>query len=49
MNRERWIVFDDIAKSNLPLGPQPGDLRAAIAPFLANDTVGMLLQQHIQG
>ena len=43
LNRERWAVSKDIAKSKLPLGPHSGDLRAALAPFLANETVGTIL------
>lgn len=42
INREKWVVFEDIARSSLLQGPQPGDLRAAFAPFLANDTMGKL-------
>ena len=40
LNRETWAIFEDISKSVLPLGPRPGDLRAAIAPFLANESTG---------
>ena len=40
LNRETWAIFQDISKSELPLGPRPGDLRAAVAPFLANDSTG---------
>ena len=39
--REKWSVFEDIDSSTLPLGPRKGDLRAAIAPFIANKTVGL--------
>ena len=40
LSREKWAIYKDIAKSKLPLGPHSGDLRAAVAPFLANESVG---------
>lgn len=45
--RETWSVYQDIDNSQLPLGPRRGDLRAAISPFLANNTVGALLPDPI--
>ena len=38
--REVWRQFRDIKKSNLTVGPQPGDLRAAMAPFIAAKAAG---------
>ena len=38
--REAWRQFRDIKKSNLTVGPQPGDLRAAMAPFIAAKAAG---------
>eukprot|EP00891_Asterochloris_glomerata_P002921 jgi/Astpho2/2921/Aster-01068 len=38
--REAWRQFRDIQKSNLTVGPQPGDLRAAMAPFIAAKAAG---------
>lgn len=40
--RETWAVYEDIQDAKLLHGPRRGDLRAAMAPFLANDTVGEL-------
>lgn len=39
-HREIWRAFKDIGNSDLALGPRSGDLRAAMAPFIANNTVG---------
>lgn len=38
--KETWRTFQDIGDSELALGPRSGDLRAAIAPFVANLTAG---------
>ena len=38
MHRETWGTFDDNKPSDLDVGARQGDLRAAMAPFLANIT-----------
>ena len=40
VHRERWGVFDDDTHSSLVVGPRNGDLRAAVAPFVANKSIG---------
>ena len=38
--RETWEVYEDNENSELVLGPRLGDLRASLAPFLANASAG---------
>ena len=38
MHKETWGTFDDNKASDLDVGARQGDLRAAMAPFLANIT-----------
>ena len=38
IHRETWGTFDDNKASKLDVGARQGDLRAAMAPFLANIT-----------
>ena len=38
IHRETWGTFDDNKVSDLDVGAHQGDLRAAMAPFLANIT-----------
>ena len=40
IHQETWKAFHDNTASPLDIGARQGDLRAAMAPFLANQTFG---------